>query len=101
MTNVATHIAAPAHVLELSNPQWSVYATSATGHYYTVECIPSLELIGADYWEGSTIQGHALAAAIMLAQLKQSGLALRGSAAATELRDQANSLPADMPRFWE
>ena len=46
--------------------------------YYTVECIPSLELLGADYWEGSTIQGHALAAAIMLAQLKQSGLALRG-----------------------
>ena len=61
---------------------------------------PSLELIGADYWEGSTIQGHALAAAIMLAQLKQSGLALRG-AAATELQAQANSLPADMPRFWE
>ena len=55
-----------------------VYAISTTGQYYTVECIPSLGLIGADYREGSTIQGHAIAAAIMLAQLKQSGLALRG-----------------------
>lgn len=100
MSNVATHDTAPAYVLEFSNPAWSVYATSTTGQYYTVECIPSLELIGADYWEGATIPGPALVAAIMLTQLKQSGLALRG-AAATELLAQANSLPADMPRFWE
>ena len=100
MTNVATHSTAPAYVLEFSSPAWSVCATSTTGQYYTVECIPSLDLVGADYWEGSTIQGHALAAAIMLAQLKQSGLALRG-AAATELLAQAGTLPADMPRFWE
>ena len=39
MSNVATHIAAPAYVLEFSNPTWSVYAISTTGQYYTVECI--------------------------------------------------------------
>ena len=100
MSTVAAHSTASAYVLEFSNPEWSVYATSTAGAYYTVECIPSLELIGADYWEGASIPGPALTAAIMLAQLKQSGLALRG-AAASVLAQQANSLPADMPRFWE
>lgn len=99
MTTAATNVSAAAYVLEFSNPAWSVCATSTTGQYYTVECIPSSELIGADYWEGASIPGPALTAAIMLAQLKQSGLALRGAAAA-ELQAQANSLPADMPRFW-
>lgn len=98
MTTAATNVSAAAYVLECSNPQWSVYATSTTGQYYTVECIPS-ELAGADYWAGSTIPGPALVAACYLAQLKQSGLTVRG-AAATELQVQANSLPADMPRFW-
>ena len=99
MPNVATHNAAAAYVLEFSNPAWSAYATSTTGQYYTVECIPSTDLVGADYWEGHSIPGHAMAAAAMLAQLKQSGMALRG-AAASELTKLADSLPADMPRWW-
>ena len=88
-----------AYRIEFSTPAWAVAAHSTTGAYYNVECIPSDDLPGAEYWEGASIPGPALTAAIMLAQLKQSGLSLRGAAA--DLAQQANSLPADMPRFWE
>ena len=88
-----------AYRIEFSSPAWAIIATSTTGYHYAIECIPSDDLVGAEYWEGAVIDGPALTAAIMLAQLKQSGLVVRG-AAATELQAQANSLPADMPRFW-
>ena len=83
--------------IEFSTTAWEITATSTDGKFFSVECVP--ENIGADVWDGAVISGPALTAAIMLAQLKSTGLSIKHSGCAA-LVPLADSLPADMPRFW-
>lgn len=81
--------------IEFSTTAWEITATSIDGKFFSVECVPA----EGDVWDGAVISGHALTAAIMLAQLKSTGLSIKHSGCAA-LVPLADSLPASMPRFW-
>ena len=83
--------------IEYHTAEWSITATSSDGKFYAVECVHAAE--GGDVWDGAVISGHALTAAIMLAQLKSTGLSIKHSGCAA-LVPLAQGLPEDMPRFW-
>ena len=83
--------------IEFATTAWEISAISTDGKFYAVECVPAE---AGDVWDGAVVSGPALTAAIMLAQLKSTGLSIKHSGCAA-LVPLADSLPADMPRFWE
>lgn len=82
--------------IEFSTTAWEITATSIDGKFFSVECVPAES---GPVWDGAVISGQALTAAVMLAQLKSTGLSIKHSGCAA-LVPLADSLPADMPRFW-